>query len=144
MELPSKSKCITNERVQFTDDYLRQGLDGGKRAANALRNAILQHRSFDLSESTEIIVKICANLSGLSQALKRDGAIDNPLDLRQFSLGFNQAKASFDYLDVGRGKERADSKLKGGFLHRAYIWMKFANQSQSVCAGIYVIIIANI
>lgn len=43
----------------------------------------------------------------------RDGAIDNVNTLRDFMQGFSQAKASFNFIDIGYGKERADSKIKG-------------------------------
>jgi hypothetical protein len=33
--------------------------------------------------------------------------------LKNFMVGFTQGKASFDSVDVGHGKERADSKIKG-------------------------------
>jgi len=87
-------------------------MDGGKKAANALRNAVLEQCS-DLSEDTEVIAKVCANITGLGKAMKRDGCLENPEDLRDFTLGFTQGKASFDFVDVGHGKERADSKIKG-------------------------------
>lgn len=45
--------------------------------------------------------------------MKRIGTLDNPEDLREFTLGFTQGKASFDFIDVGHGKERADSKIRG-------------------------------
>jgi hypothetical protein len=48
--------------------------------------------------------------------MKRDGSLENTEDLREFTLGFTQGKASFDFIDVGRGKERADSKIKGSFI----------------------------
>lgn len=54
-----------------------------------------------------------ANLGGLARAMVRDGVIENVNDLKDFMLGFTQAKASFDFVDVGYGKERADSKIKG-------------------------------
>jgi hypothetical protein len=98
--------------LQFNADLVQQGLDGGKKAANALRNAVLE-QCCDLSEDTEVIAKVCANITGLAKAMKRDGCLDNPEDLRDFTLGFTQGKASFDFVDVGHGKERADSKIKG-------------------------------
>lgn len=61
------------------------------------------------------MAKVCANVSGLTKAMRRDGALDSPDDLREFTLGFTQGKASFDFIDVGHGKERADSKIKGWF-----------------------------
>jgi hypothetical protein len=60
----------------------------------------------------EIVAKIVANLGGLSKAMQRDGSIVSPSDLKDFTLGFTQAKASFDFIDVGYGKERADSKIR--------------------------------
>lgn len=91
---------------------MRQGIDGGKRAANALRNAVLE-QCCDLSDETEVIAKVCANITGLGKAMRRDGSLENFEDLREFTLGFTQGKASFDFIDVGHGKERADSKIKG-------------------------------
>ena len=45
--------------------------------------------------------------------MRRDGSLDNEGDLKDFSLGFTQGKATFDFVDVGHGKERADNKIKG-------------------------------
>jgi hypothetical protein len=45
--------------------------------------------------------------------MKLNAYVDDSEDLRNFSLGFTQGKASFDFVDVGHGKERADSKIKG-------------------------------
>lgn len=61
----------------------------------------------------EIVAKICANVTGLTKAMKREGLLDDGESLRNFTLGFTQGKASFDFVDVGHGKERADSKIKG-------------------------------
>jgi hypothetical protein len=97
---------------QFNESLVRQGIEGGKKAASALRNIVLQHCS-DLTDEIEIIAKVCANITGLSKAMRRDGSLENPDDLRDFALGFTQGKASFDFVDVGHGKERADSKIKG-------------------------------
>lgn len=59
------------------------------------------------------MAKVCTNVSGLSKALLRDGSIDNVECFRDFTIGFTQGKASFEFVDVGHGKERADSKIKG-------------------------------
>lgn len=45
--------------------------------------------------------------------MKRDGSLEDENDLHEFAVGFTQGKASFDFVDVGHGKERADSKIKG-------------------------------
>lgn len=49
-----------------------------------------------------------ANFGGLAKNLKCDLS-----DLRDFALGFTQAKASFDFIDVGYGKDGAATKIKG-------------------------------
>lgn len=97
---------------QFQDEYIRAGLEGGKKAAYALRSAVAEQCEGHAHE-IEISAKIVANLGGLARAMVRDGVVDNINDLKEFMLGFTQAKASFDFVDVGYGKERADSKIKG-------------------------------
>ncbi|KAF4625676.1 hypothetical protein G7Y89_g12489 [Cudoniella acicularis] len=99
------------DHLQFNENLIGQGLEGGKTAANALRNSVLQHCS-ELTDEIEVMAKVCANITGLSKAMRRDGSLDSPDDLREFTLGFTQGKASFDFIDVGHGKERADSKIK--------------------------------
>ena len=88
------------------------GIEGGKKAANILREAVAA-RFRALNDDVEIICKICANLSGLAKAMIRDGTLNSESDFKDFTLGFTQAKASFDFVDVGYGKERADSKIQG-------------------------------
>ncbi|KXH56812.1 hypothetical protein CSAL01_11000 [Colletotrichum salicis] len=96
---------------QFQESFIRQGIEGGKQAAYALRTAVAEYVGSQSGE-VEIVAKVCANLSGLGRAMRRDGCLDSESELKEFSLGFTQAKASFDFIDVGHGKERADSKIK--------------------------------
>src|ERR1700709_2062221 len=88
------------------------GIEGGKQAAAALRNTVLEHCS-ELTDEIEIIANVYANHGGLSNAMLRDGSLDDMDQLKNFMVGFTQGKASFDSVDVGHGKERADSKIKG-------------------------------
>jgi hypothetical protein len=67
----------------------------------------------ELPVETEVITKVYANIAGLSKAMFRVGCLNSMEDMKNFTLGFTQAKASFDFVDVGHGKERADSKIKG-------------------------------
>lgn len=96
---------------QFQDRWINQGIEGGKKAAYALRAAIAEYCD-DHDGDVEIMAKAVANVSGLSRAMQREGNLHEG-DLKDFTLGFTQAKASFDFIDVGYGKERADSKIKG-------------------------------
>ncbi|KAI9051371.1 hypothetical protein LZ554_004418 [Drepanopeziza brunnea f. sp. 'monogermtubi'] len=102
---------IDGDGMIFNENLVRLGIEGGKQAATALRNMVLEN-CHDLTDQIEVMAKVCANIGGLSKAMRRDGSIDNPEDLREFTLGFSQGKASFDFIDVGHGKERADSKIK--------------------------------
>ena len=45
--------------------------------------------------------------------MRRDGSLEQDSDLKDFSLGFTQGPTSFDFVDVGYAKERADMKIKG-------------------------------
>ncbi|EGR52856.1 uncharacterized protein TRIREDRAFT_74017 [Trichoderma reesei QM6a] len=110
---------IDGDGLVFRETYIKQGLEGGKRAAYALRTAVADLFGED-AEDMEIVAKVVANLSGLGKAMQRDGCLDNPSLLKDFALGFTQAKASFDYIDVGHGKERADSKIRARWHLRNY------------------------
>lgn len=96
----------------FNQELINQGLEGGKKAANLLRASILEQCSGPQTEEIEIMAKVCANYSGLSKALMRDGTLESLENFKYFTLGFTQGKAHFDFIDVGHGKERADSKIK--------------------------------
>ncbi|KAF6821679.1 c-x8-c-x5-c-x3-h zinc finger protein [Colletotrichum sojae] len=102
---------IDGDGLLFQENYIKQGIEGGKKAAYALRSAVAEYVGSQAGE-VEIIAKVCANMSGLGRAMRRDGCLDSEMELKDFSLGFTQAKASFDFIDVGYGKERADSKIK--------------------------------
>ncbi len=103
---------LSGAALQFKDSFIRQGIEGGKKAAYMLRGAIARECN-DHADEVEVICRVCANLAGLNKAMRRDGSLEHESDFKDFTLGFTQAKASFDYVDVGYGKERADSKIKG-------------------------------
>lgn len=103
---------IDGDGLHFNEDYIRSGIEGGKRAANALRGAVLKHYS-ELPSDTEVAAKVVCNLHGLMKAMHRDGSLDKVDDWKDFTIGFTQSKASFEFVDVGYGKERADAKIQG-------------------------------
>lgn len=47
---------------------------------------------------------------------RASGTVDSELLFKQFTVGFTTGMASFDFIDVGKGKERADTKIKGTLL----------------------------
>lgn len=101
---------IDGNGLLFTENYIRQGTEGGKQAAHVLYNAILQQ--CHSAPGIEVIVKIYANLDSLSNAMWRNGIIQNEADLSQFFSGFSQCKATFDFVDVGWGEQLVDDKIK--------------------------------
>ncbi|KAF3343546.1 Cytochrome c oxidase subunit 7A [Verticillium dahliae VDG2] len=102
---------LDGDGLIFQDHFVQAGIEGGKKAAYALRRAIVSLCG-QFADEVEIVAKVCANLTGLARAMRRDGCIEAEFDLKEFALGFTQAKAHFDFIDVGYGKERADSKIK--------------------------------
>ena len=99
-----------NTSLQFQEQWIKQGLEGGKKAATSLRTAISQQLvdldDDDGADNVQIIAKVFANFAGLSKAIGQT-------DFKEFAVGFTQASALFDFIDIGSAKERADSKIKG-------------------------------
>ncbi|OAQ73049.1 zinc finger protein [Pochonia chlamydosporia 170] len=96
---------IDGDGLLFRDQWIRQGVEGGKKAARALRDAITAQCG--AQADVEIVTKIVANFGGLAKSLGRDVS-----DLKDFALGFTQGKATFDFIDVGHGKDHISSKIK--------------------------------
>ncbi|KAL0470197.1 hypothetical protein QR685DRAFT_246664 [Neurospora intermedia] len=102
---------IDGDCCLFKEALIRQGVEGGKKAAYALRSAILEQCG-DFAGNMEVIAKVYANLGGLAKAMRRNGCLEAEETLKEFTIGFTQGKATFDFVDVGHGKERADNKIK--------------------------------
>lgn len=102
---------IDADGCHFKQEFVNRGIDGGKQAAYALRRAILTECHSHAGE-VEVIAKVVANLGGLARAMRKDGCLANESTLKDFTLGFSQGMASFDFVDVGHGKERTDTKIK--------------------------------
>ncbi|OTA65084.1 hypothetical protein K449DRAFT_260572 [Hypoxylon sp. EC38] len=102
---------IDGDGLFFKEQYIKQGVEGGRKAAEDLRKAIVDKFSYSKETAVEISVKVVANVPGLSKAMKRDGCVETETILYAFISGFNQGKASFDFVDVGHGKERTDAKI---------------------------------
>ncbi|KAI0595834.1 hypothetical protein F4775DRAFT_567802 [Biscogniauxia sp. FL1348] len=101
---------IDGDGLLFKENFLSQGLEGGKRAAKELRRAVADHCPH--ADQTEIIAKIICNASGPNRSLKPDNSSNSEANLRDFIAGFNQAKGCFDFIDLGHGEERIDYKIK--------------------------------
>ncbi|RSM05275.1 hypothetical protein CDV31_009673 [Fusarium ambrosium] len=106
---------IDGDCMPFLDDYVRQGMTGGKKAAQALKEAI--KAQWPAYSRREIITHIYANMRGLGVTYESSGVVSNIMDWYAFVSGFNMVDPMFDYLDAGNGKECADYKIKTVFQH---------------------------
>ncbi|KAB5585455.1 hypothetical protein GE09DRAFT_1166302 [Coniochaeta sp. 2T2.1] len=100
---------IDGDGLLFKDHFIRKGVEGGKKAALALKTAILK-QCHGLATEIEVIGRVYVNLAGLTEAMRKSGSLEKESDLKNFSLGFTQGVSSFDFIDVG--SDRPDAKIK--------------------------------
>lgn len=101
---------------QFQNDLIRDGEQGGRRAAAQIYSAVvnfIQREAKDIPNEARIICRVYANVRGLAEVLVRTGAITDVATFEDFARGFTRGKTLFDFVDVGPGKDRADEKLIG-------------------------------
>lgn len=87
---------------------MKGGVEGGKKAAQALRDAVAEQ-----CNEMEISAKVVTSIRTLSKALIQDGVIEHWAELKDFTLGFTQSQPSFEFIDVGCDRESAETKIKG-------------------------------
>ncbi|KAI0361652.1 hypothetical protein OH77DRAFT_1508535 [Trametes cingulata] len=101
----------------FSADLIKQGQAGGRQAAMLLTKGLTDHlASIDPSEASrpgrgQVWLTIYCNKSGLVETLTAN-AVCTAEEFEAFVLGFNQSSPLFSIVDVGNGKEAADSKIK--------------------------------
>ncbi|KAF2817008.1 uncharacterized protein BDZ99DRAFT_470076 [Mytilinidion resinicola] len=105
---------IDGDGVIFQDMLLSAAREGGSDAAHRLNTAIRSHilSMYENAGQWAIMVQIFANFDGLSHKLASLNIIKHPSELNAFAQSFNLNQPLFSFLDVGRGKERADHKIK--------------------------------
>jgi len=59
-----------------------------------------------------VLVRVYANLNGLAKSLRLSKVIQYDDDMRVFAETFTNSRWEFDFVNVGHGKENADSKLR--------------------------------
>lgn len=97
----------------FDERFVKDGEEGGSRAAKQLNDTIKDSLRRKGLESCEVMVRVYANLTGLSKALCKNGlAGAEKRSLSSFTAGFNRSYGLADFIDAGELKENADFKLK--------------------------------
>jgi len=89
------------------------GQNGGHRAASKLSESIKDYIGSLNENDFQLSVYIFFNKRGLLETFHRCGYHSARSRLEDFVVGFNQASERFIMVDVGNGKEAADSKIKG-------------------------------
>jgi hypothetical protein len=101
--------------VQFSDEFVQQGLEGGKKSVSLLKQAVEAEirTSFpSLPAHIEIVVRVYANTEGLGRTYARLKLATESTFL-SFVRGFNMGHTLSDFVDAGNEKECADEKIKG-------------------------------
>jgi hypothetical protein len=97
---------------------IRKGLEGGVDAAQLLQQQVrgcLSRLENGDADRYRIVVRIYANLKGLSKALALAGgqAGHEARSLAPFTSSFTRSQELFDFVDAGDKKDGADFKIKG-------------------------------
>ncbi|KAJ6446771.1 C-x8-C-x5-C-x3-H type zinc finger protein [Purpureocillium lavendulum] len=108
------SVLVDGDGAKFRDALLRDPTHGAVEAAQLLKQQIVDYlrRDTALGDDIPIFVRIFANVKGLAKALRLSGVIGQDDDMYVFAENFTNSRAEFDFVNVGHGKENADSKLR--------------------------------
>lgn len=98
----------------FHDSLVKAGADGGSLAAQRLNDSIRDSLRRKGLEHCDIVVRVYANVLGLSKALAKAGLGGaHSRALAPFIANFNRSYPLTDFVDAGELKENADFKLRG-------------------------------
>ncbi|KAI1380364.1 hypothetical protein F4677DRAFT_406576 [Hypoxylon crocopeplum] len=105
---------IDGDGAKFADEFLRDPIGGAERAAIRLKQAVRENlRDTGVGQDDiPILVRVYANLNDLSKSLRMSRIIEYDEDMRLFAERFTNSRADFDFVNVGKGKENADSKIR--------------------------------
>ncbi|KAL6353659.1 hypothetical protein LRP88_12972 [Fusarium phalaenopsidis] len=104
---------IDGDGYIFDDHFVGSGEEGGSRAAKQLIDSVKSSLRRKGLESCEVMVRVYANLVGLSKSLYKNGLCGaEKRSLASFVAGFNRSYGLADFIDAGGLKENADFKLK--------------------------------
>ncbi|KAI0439669.1 hypothetical protein F4803DRAFT_28030 [Xylaria telfairii] len=100
---------IDGDGAKFRDEFLRDHEQGAARAAWKLKEAV---KEAGFGHDIPILVRVYANINDLARSLRFSGVIDTDESLRIFAEQFTNTHADCDFINVGKGKENADSKIR--------------------------------
>ncbi|CAG8068642.1 unnamed protein product [Penicillium olsonii] len=112
-----REKYKRQARGQFKEHFLKNGSEGGINAARELSDSVreLMHSTMGMqADQCRIMVRVYANVLGLSKALARAGLMGHEArSLSPFTSSFTRAQELFDFVDAAEKKEGSDFKIRG-------------------------------
>ncbi|KAL3424128.1 CCCH zinc finger dna binding protein [Phlyctema vagabunda] len=116
-ESPYVIALIDGNELFFNDSLVKQGKDGGRKAAETLLES-MQSQYETESPNTDIprfAATIYANILGMSHAMAKSGIVEDVETVSEFAGGFNTTFLSgdvqFDLVDCGQGQNVVTSKM---------------------------------
>ncbi|GAB1727104.1 hypothetical protein NU195Hw_g8022t1 [Hortaea werneckii] len=107
---------VDGDGYVFNDDFVSRGAEGGSKAAQLLKDNINRSLRWKGLEGCQIMVRVYANLVGLSKALAKEGlAGKEKRSLANFAASFTQSNDLFDYVDAGESENSASFKIRAMF-----------------------------
>ncbi|KAJ5312770.1 hypothetical protein N7508_003600 [Penicillium antarcticum] len=110
---------VDGDGYLFKEHFLKNGSEGGISAARELSDSVreLMHSTMGMqAEQCQIMVRVYANVLGLSKVLARAGHVGHEArSLSPFTSSFTRAQALFDFVDAAEKKEGSDYKIREMF-----------------------------
>ncbi|CAG8906196.1 unnamed protein product [Penicillium nalgiovense] len=110
---------VDGDGYLFKEHFLKHGSEGGIKAARELSDSVkeLMHSTMGMqAEQCRIMVRVYANVLGLSKALARAGLMGHEArSMSPFTSSFTRAQELFDYVDAAEKKEGSDFKIREMF-----------------------------
>ncbi|KAK4122057.1 hypothetical protein N657DRAFT_554160, partial [Parathielavia appendiculata] len=104
---------IDGDGYVFNDSLLAKRSEGGSIAAQKLNDEVKASMRRKGLEHCQVMVRIYANVFGLSKALSRTGVVGaESRSLAPFIASFNRSCGLTEFVDAGQLKENADFKLR--------------------------------
>jgi hypothetical protein len=104
---------VDGDGYVFDESLIKGQYEGGATAAQRLHGAIKADLDKKGLEQCQVMVRVYANVAGLSKALASAGLLGHEArSLGKFIAGFNRQYGLVDFGDAGELKENADFKLR--------------------------------
>lgn len=108
---------MDGDGCKFQDNLLTDPVPGAETAAQRLTQEVKDYLKNTNPGAVDfpILVRVFANLNGLAKILQANKVINVDNEMRIFAEQFTLSRAEFDFINVGYGKENADSKIRSKF-----------------------------